>query len=167
MSCLRAGTLTSYVFSANLAMPYAGDRNTYTNPCHMVLSHDGTIIAVGYRRHPLSAWETDGRCHIGHCRRQAVDESKARRHGKGEEPEHPGPPGAINEGTPRNRSKAGGDRDVAAVVRSFQPGVTGKREGERAHAKDTALMKKSLSAGAATSATRATMPHFSRAVNTE
>lgn len=52
--------------------------NHITNSAsHMALSHDGAMIAVGYRRHPLSAWETDGPCHIGHCRRQ--DEASALR----------------------------------------------------------------------------------------
>ncbi|KAK8020036.1 hypothetical protein PG990_005174 [Apiospora arundinis] len=37
---------------------------------HMAFNHDGSMVAVGYRRHPLSAWETDGPIHIGHCRRQ-------------------------------------------------------------------------------------------------
>lgn len=37
---------------------------------HMALSKDGKLIAVAYRGHPLSAWETDGPVHIGHCWRK-------------------------------------------------------------------------------------------------
>ena len=37
---------------------------------YMALSKDGKLIAVAYRGHPLSAWETDGPSHIGHCWRQ-------------------------------------------------------------------------------------------------
>ena len=37
---------------------------------HMALSKDGRLIAVAYRGHPLSAWETDGPVHIGHCWRK-------------------------------------------------------------------------------------------------
>ncbi|ROW08795.1 hypothetical protein VMCG_02977 [Cytospora schulzeri] len=46
----------------------------FTNSAsHMALSPDGSLVAVAYRRHPVSAWEMDGPMHIGHCRRQ--DES--------------------------------------------------------------------------------------------
>ncbi|KAI1661234.1 hypothetical protein F4813DRAFT_385767 [Daldinia decipiens] len=34
---------------------------------YMALNRDGTLIAVAYRGHPLSAWEVDGPVHIGHC----------------------------------------------------------------------------------------------------
>ena len=34
---------------------------------YMAISKDGRLIAVAYRGHPLSAWETDGPVHIGHC----------------------------------------------------------------------------------------------------
>lgn len=37
---------------------------------HMTLSKDGKLIAVAYRGHPFSAWETDGPVHIGHCWRK-------------------------------------------------------------------------------------------------
>ena len=37
---------------------------------HMALNKDGSLIAVAYRGHPLSAWETDGPVHIGHCWRK-------------------------------------------------------------------------------------------------
>ncbi|KAL6716669.1 hypothetical protein ACLMJK_006237 [Lecanora helva] len=37
---------------------------------HMALSKDSKLIAVAYRGHPLSAWETDGPLHIGHCWRK-------------------------------------------------------------------------------------------------
>ena len=37
---------------------------------YMALSKDGNMIAVAYRGHPLSAWETDGPVHIGHCWRK-------------------------------------------------------------------------------------------------
>ena len=33
----------------------------------MALNKDGRLIVVAYRGHPLSAWETDGPVHIGHC----------------------------------------------------------------------------------------------------
>ncbi|KAL1859522.1 hypothetical protein VTK73DRAFT_7574 [Phialemonium thermophilum] len=34
---------------------------------YMALDREGSLIAVAYRGHPLSAWETDGPSHIGHC----------------------------------------------------------------------------------------------------
>jgi len=34
---------------------------------YMTLSNDGSLIAVAYRGHPLSAWEVDGPVHISHC----------------------------------------------------------------------------------------------------
>ncbi|KAI8630209.1 NACHT and WD domain protein [Xylariaceae sp. FL1651] len=37
---------------------------------HMTLSKDGSLIAVAYRGHPLSAWEIDGAVHLGHCWRK-------------------------------------------------------------------------------------------------
>ena len=37
---------------------------------YMALNDDGSLIAVAYRGHPLSAWETDGPVHLGHCWRQ-------------------------------------------------------------------------------------------------
>ena len=37
---------------------------------HMAFNRDGSLIAVAYRGHPLSAWETDGPVHIGHCWRK-------------------------------------------------------------------------------------------------
>ena len=37
---------------------------------YMALNKDGSLIAVAYRGHPLSAWETDGPVHIGHCWRK-------------------------------------------------------------------------------------------------
>ena len=37
---------------------------------HMALNKDGRLIVVAYRGHPLSAWETDGPVHIGHCWRK-------------------------------------------------------------------------------------------------
>jgi WD40 repeat protein len=40
---------------------------------HMALSKDGSMVAIAYRSHPISAWETDGPMHIGHCWRK--DES--------------------------------------------------------------------------------------------
>lgn len=43
----------------------------FTNSAsHMALSPDGSMITVGYRRHPASAWEVEGSTHIGHCRRK-------------------------------------------------------------------------------------------------
>ncbi|ORY56951.1 uncharacterized protein BCR38DRAFT_414263 [Pseudomassariella vexata] len=37
------------------------------------LNKDGTLITVAYRGHPLSAWETDGPVHIGHCWRKDAE----------------------------------------------------------------------------------------------
>ena len=37
---------------------------------YMALNKNGSLIAVAYRGHPLSAWETDGPVHIGHCWRR-------------------------------------------------------------------------------------------------
>ncbi|KAI1376469.1 hypothetical protein F4677DRAFT_79151 [Hypoxylon crocopeplum] len=37
---------------------------------YMALNEDGTLIAVAYRGHPLSAWELDGPVHLGHCWRK-------------------------------------------------------------------------------------------------
>ena len=43
----------------------------FTNAAsHMALSHDGTLVAVAYRGHPVSAWELDGPMHIGYSRRK-------------------------------------------------------------------------------------------------
>lgn len=36
----------------------------------MSLSKDGSLAAVAYRGHPLSAWEVDGETHINHCWRK-------------------------------------------------------------------------------------------------
>jgi WD40 repeat protein len=41
-----------------------------TSASHMALSEDGSMVAIAYRSHPLSAWETDGPMHIGHCWRK-------------------------------------------------------------------------------------------------
>ncbi|KAI1322516.1 NACHT and WD domain protein [Xylariaceae sp. FL0255] len=37
---------------------------------YMALNEDGTLIAVAYRGHPLSAWEVEGPVHLGHCWRK-------------------------------------------------------------------------------------------------
>ncbi|KAI5918945.1 NACHT and WD domain protein [Camillea tinctor] len=37
---------------------------------YMAFNKDGSLVAVAYRGHPLSAWETDGPSHIGHCWRK-------------------------------------------------------------------------------------------------
>lgn len=37
---------------------------------YMALSNDGSLIAVAYRGHPLSAWEIDGPTHLAHCWRK-------------------------------------------------------------------------------------------------
>lgn len=36
----------------------------------MTFNENGSMIAVAYRGHPLSAWETEGPTHIGHCWRK-------------------------------------------------------------------------------------------------
>lgn len=43
---------------------------------YMAISKDGSLIAVAYRGHPLSAWETDGPTHIGHCWRNRVESAR-------------------------------------------------------------------------------------------
>lgn len=46
----------------------------FTNSAsHMALSPDGSMITVGYRRHPASAWELEGSTHLGYCRRKDED----------------------------------------------------------------------------------------------
>lgn len=43
----------------------------FTNSAsHMALSPDGSMITVGYRRHPASAWELECQTHVGYCRRK-------------------------------------------------------------------------------------------------
>ncbi|POS78997.1 NACHT and WD domain-containing protein [Diaporthe helianthi] len=37
---------------------------------HIALNDDVSLIAIAYRGHPLSAWETEGPTHIGHCWRK-------------------------------------------------------------------------------------------------
>lgn len=37
---------------------------------YMAFNRDGSLTAVAYRGHPLSAWETDGPTHIAHCWRK-------------------------------------------------------------------------------------------------
>lgn len=39
-------------------------------PKLMSLNQDGSCVAIAYRNYPLSAWETDGSVHIGHCWRR-------------------------------------------------------------------------------------------------
>ncbi|KAJ0122036.1 hypothetical protein J7T55_002547 [Diaporthe amygdali] len=52
-------------------MEEAGLEKHFTNSAsHMAFSPDGSMIAVGYRRHPASAWELEGSTHIGYCRRE-------------------------------------------------------------------------------------------------
>ena len=43
---------------------------------YMALNKDGSLIAVAYRGHPLSAWETSGPVHIGHCWRRREEVSR-------------------------------------------------------------------------------------------
>jgi hypothetical protein len=43
---------------------------------YMALNRDGSLVAVAYRGHPLSAWETDGPMHIGHCWRKREEISR-------------------------------------------------------------------------------------------
>lgn len=37
---------------------------------HIALNKDGSMAAIAYRSHPLSAWEVDGSVHVGHCWRK-------------------------------------------------------------------------------------------------
>jgi WD40 repeat protein len=37
---------------------------------YMAFNKDGTLVAVAYRGHPMSAWEIDGPSHIAHCWRK-------------------------------------------------------------------------------------------------
>lgn len=46
------------------------DGHFLNSSSYMALNKDGSLIAVAYRGHPLSAWETDGPVHIGHCWRK-------------------------------------------------------------------------------------------------
>ncbi|KAL9120161.1 MAG: hypothetical protein Q9187_003286 [Circinaria calcarea] len=46
------------------------DGHFLNSSSYMALNNDGSLIAVAYRGHPLSAWETDGPVHIGHCWRK-------------------------------------------------------------------------------------------------
>lgn len=43
---------------------------------YMALSKDGSLAAVAYRGHPLSAWETQGPVHLGHCWRKREEVSR-------------------------------------------------------------------------------------------
>lgn len=47
------------------------------SPTCMALSPDGTLVAVGYRGHPLSAWEVHGPDFIGHCLRVLDDSTQS------------------------------------------------------------------------------------------
>ncbi|KAH7169906.1 NACHT and WD domain protein [Dactylonectria macrodidyma] len=43
----------------------------FLNAANLIaLNEDSSLVAVAYRGHPLSAWETDGPVHIGHCWRK-------------------------------------------------------------------------------------------------
>lgn len=43
----------------------------FLNAANLIaLNEDGSLVAVAYRGHPLSAWETEGPVHIGHCWRK-------------------------------------------------------------------------------------------------
>jgi hypothetical protein len=46
------------------------EKHFLNSSSYMALNKDGSLIAVAYRGHPLSAWETDGPVHIGHCWRK-------------------------------------------------------------------------------------------------
>ncbi|KAI9687673.1 MAG: hypothetical protein M1820_010404 [Bogoriella megaspora] len=43
---------------------------------YMALNNDGSLAAVAYRGHPLSAWEIDGPVHINHCWRARKELSR-------------------------------------------------------------------------------------------
>lgn len=43
---------------------------------YMALSTDGSLAAVAYRGHPLSAWEVHGPVHLGHCWRKREEVSR-------------------------------------------------------------------------------------------
>ncbi len=47
---------------------------------YMALNRDGSLIAVAYRGHPFSAWETDGPSLLGHCspKRETVSRGEVR-----------------------------------------------------------------------------------------
>jgi WD40 repeat protein len=47
-----------------------GEFMVMNSASHVALSKDGSMVAIAYRSHPLSAWETDGPVHIGHCWRK-------------------------------------------------------------------------------------------------
>ena len=46
------------------------DGHFLNSASYMAVNNDGSLVAVAYRGHPLSAWEIDGPVHIGHCWRQ-------------------------------------------------------------------------------------------------
>lgn len=46
------------------------DGHFFNSANFMAFSRDGSLTAVAYRGHPLSAWETDGPTHIAHCWRK-------------------------------------------------------------------------------------------------
>ena len=62
-------TVPTWQLVAELEEPELGG-HFLNSSSYMALNKDGRLIAVAYRCHPLSAWETDGPVHIGHCWRK-------------------------------------------------------------------------------------------------
>lgn len=59
----------SWQLVAELEEPELDGHYLNSSNC-MALNKDGSLIAVAYRGHPLSAWEVDGPMHVGHCWRK-------------------------------------------------------------------------------------------------
>lgn len=70
---VRSIDLTSdtpeWTLTAELEEPEL-DGHFFNSANFMAFSRDGSLTAVAYRGHPLSAWETDGPTHIAHCWRK-------------------------------------------------------------------------------------------------
>lgn len=79
---LLIGTDDKKVRSLNLAHPepswelvaeldeFEMDGHFLNAANYMALNEEGSLIAIAYRGHPLSAWEAEGPTHIGHCWRK-------------------------------------------------------------------------------------------------
>lgn len=59
----------SWTLIAELEEPEL-DGHFFNSANYMAISRDGSLAAVAYRGHPLSAWETDGPTHVAHCWRK-------------------------------------------------------------------------------------------------
>jgi WD40 repeat protein len=64
-----SGTAPEWEIIADLE-EFGLEKHFTNSASHMAISPDGSMITVGYRRHPASAWELEGSTHVGHCRRK-------------------------------------------------------------------------------------------------